>query len=50
MRRSASLKGNRRNITALTTLKMTVFAPMPSASVSTAIRVKPGCFTNIRAP
>jgi hypothetical protein len=29
---------------------MAVFAPMPSASVSTAINVKPGFFNNIRAP
>src|SRR5690348_7587544 len=34
--------------TALTTLKMAVFAPMPSASVSTATAVKPGCFNNWR--
>jgi len=31
-------------------LKIAVFAPMPSASVKTAINVKPGCFKNIRAP
>jgi hypothetical protein len=29
---------------------MAVFAPMPSASVKTAINVKPGFFINIRAP
>jgi hypothetical protein len=39
-----------RSSTASTTLKMAVFAPMPSASVSTAINVKPGCLSNIRAP
>ena len=27
-----------------------VFAPIPSASVSTAIKVKPGCLRSIRAP
>src|SRR5438093_12179722 len=30
------------------TLKMAVFAPMPSASVSTATAVKPGFFSNWR--
>jgi hypothetical protein len=30
--------------------KIAVFAPMPSASVITAIKVKPGFFNNIRAP
>jgi hypothetical protein len=34
----------------LTTLKMAVFAPMPKASVITAINVKPGFFHNIRVP
>jgi hypothetical protein len=33
-----------------TALKMVVAAPMPNASVSTAISVKPGCFNNVRAP
>jgi hypothetical protein len=36
--------------TALTTLKIAVFAPMPKLSVITAINVKPGFFKNIRAP
>src|SRR5262245_16809058 len=36
--------------TALTTLKIAVFAPMPRASVRTAVAVKPGFFINIRAP
>jgi hypothetical protein len=36
--------------TALTTLKIAVFAPMPSANVNTAIAVKPGFFNNIRTP
>jgi hypothetical protein len=34
----------------LTTLKIAVFAPTPSASVTTAINVKPEFFNNIRAP
>src|SRR2546427_7802329 len=46
--RSGSLNGNGRSSTALTTLKMAVFAPMPSASVSTATAVKPGFFSNCR--
>ena len=36
--------------TALTTLKMAVFAPIPSASVSTATSVKPGCLISWRNP
>jgi hypothetical protein len=31
-------------------LKIAVLAPIPSASVKTAARVKPGVFINIRAP
>jgi hypothetical protein len=31
-------------------LKIAVFAPMPSARVMMAIRVKPGFFTSIRTP
>src|SRR6266550_7249055 len=46
--RSGSLNGNGRSNTASTTLKMAVFAPMPSASVSTATAVKPGFFSNWR--
>jgi hypothetical protein len=34
----------------LTKLKIVVFAPMPNASVNTAIKLKPGFFMNIRAP
>ena len=30
--------------------KIAVFAPIPSPSVSTATKVKPGFFLNIRAP
>src|SRR5205823_8931872 len=46
--RSGFLKGSGRSNTALTTLKIAVFAPMPSASVSTATAVKPGFFSNWR--
>src|SRR6476620_5474655 len=41
-RRSGDGNGSGFNNTALTTLKMAVFAPIPSASVSTAIKVNPG--------
>ena len=34
----------------LITLKITAFAPMPSAKVSTATAVKPGFFANMRRP
>jgi hypothetical protein len=33
----------------LTTLKIAVFAPIPSASVTTAMAVKPGLFKRARA-
>src|SRR5467141_1739457 len=46
--RAAPPKGKERSSTASTTLKMAVFAPMPSASVSTATAVKPGFFSNCR--
>src|SRR5438034_11846465 len=46
--RSGSRYGSGRSNTALTTLKMAVFATMPSASVSTATAVKPGFFSNWR--
>ena len=36
--------------TALTTEKIAVFAPTPTASVSTATAVKPGRFASERAP
>jgi hypothetical protein len=42
--RSESRYGSGRSKRPLTTLKTAVFAPMPSASVSTATAVKPGCF------
>ena len=35
--------------TAWTTLKIAVLAPMPSASVMIATKVKPGRLTNMRA-
>ena len=41
-RRSASRYGRGRSSTASTTLKMALLAPIPSASVSTTARVKPG--------
>src|SRR4030081_1257500 len=46
--RSGSLNGNGRSSTALTTLKIAVFAPMPSASVMTATAVNPGFFKSWR--
>src|SRR5437016_6108390 len=46
--RSGSRYGRGRSSTALTTLKIAVFAPMPSASVSTATAVKPGFLSNWR--
>ena len=48
--RSCSVKGSGRSNTAYTTLKINVFAPMPKASVITAIKLKWGFFNNIRAP
>src|ERR1044072_8800287 len=48
IKRSGSLAASGRNNTALTTLKIAVFAPMPSASVSTAIAVNAGFFANPR--
>ena len=46
--RSESGNGKGRNRTAFTTVKIAVFAPMPSASVSTATSVKPGLFASVR--
>src|SRR4026209_1729400 len=46
--RSALSYARGRNSTALTTLKIAVLAPMPSASVSTATAGKPGFFRNWR--
>src|SRR2546426_3154684 len=47
-RRFGSRNGRGRMSRALTTLKIAVLAPMPSASVSTATAVKPGFFNNWR--
>jgi len=47
--REESLYGSGRSTTALTMLKMAVFAPMPSARVSVATAVNPGFFLNMRA-
>src|SRR5437764_6120665 len=48
MIRSASGYGSGRSKTALTMLKIAVFAPMPSASVRTATRVNPGALRSWR--
>jgi len=48
MMRSARGNGSARHRTASTTLKTAVFAPMPSASASTATTVKPGWRRSIR--
>src|SRR2546426_9675250 len=42
-----SFTGSARSITALSTVKTAVFAPMPSARVITAIAVKPGRFNRL---
>ena len=49
-RRSAAVKGSGCSRTALTTLKIAVLAPMPSASVRTAMALKPGFLDSMRAP
>src|SRR3954471_10634805 len=46
--RSASLNGNGRSSMVSITLKMALFAPIPSASVAIAMKVKPGDFSNMR--
>ncbi len=48
--RSAFGYGNGRSKTVLTTLKMAELAPMPTASVTTTIAVKPGCLSKPRRP
>src|SRR4029453_6317451 len=45
---SGAWYGNGRNRTALTMLKIAVFAPIPKLSVSTAISVNPGYLRSIR--
>ncbi len=47
---SGSLTGSDRSNSLSVTLKIAVFAPTPSASVSTATSVKPGLLSNIRMP
>jgi CheY-like chemotaxis protein len=49
-RRSGSRKGSGRSSTALTTLKMAVFAPMPSANVRMTTPVNPRFAKSIRRP
>jgi len=44
------LKGNGRSRTALTTLKIALFAPMPRARAITATIVNPGFFRSVRRP
>ncbi len=46
--RSGSFSGSGRNKTAFTTLKIAVFAPIPIASVNTAIAANAGFFNNPR--
>src|SRR4051812_635057 len=46
--RSASGYGKRSRKTALTTVKMALFTPIPSARVRTATNVKPGDFRSCR--
>jgi hypothetical protein len=48
--RPASGKGRGRSSTPFMKLKMAVFAPIPSASVSTATAEKPGFFKSERQP
>jgi hypothetical protein len=48
--RSGSRYGSGLSNTALTTLKIAVFAPIPNASVITAIAVTLLCFNSIRTP
>ena len=49
MMRSMSAYGYGRSITASTTLKIAVVAPMPSASVSMTTAVKPGALRSVRS-
>jgi hypothetical protein len=48
-RRCASAYGSGRSNTALTTLKIAVHAPMPSAMVTVATSAKPAFFRRLRA-
>jgi len=47
-RRDGSLYGSGVSSTPFTTEKIAVLAPMPSASVSTTMSVKPGLFARVR--
>src|SRR5215510_13226252 len=48
--RSGCAYGSGLSNTVLTTEKIAVFAPIPSANVSTATNVRPGFLANIRTP
>jgi len=48
-RRLGCSYGSGRSITALTTLKIAVLAPMPRATVSTTAKVNSGDFRSMRA-
>lgn len=48
--RPGSAKGRAGNITARTMLKIAAFEPIPKASVSTAMAVKPGLRRSMRRP
>ena len=48
--RSGAGNGSGRSRTALTTEKMAVLAPMPSASATMATAANPGAFHSARAP
>ncbi len=49
-RRDGSAYGSGRSITAFTTLKIAVLAPMPSASVMRAVIANPGLLRRVRIP
>jgi len=47
--RSGSGNGKGRSNVELTRLKIAVFAPMPSAKIATAVKVKPGVLRSVRS-
>ncbi len=47
--RSGVSNGKERSNVELTRLKIAVFAPMPSARIATAVKVKPGVLRNVRS-
>ena len=49
IRRSGSANGSGLSSTALTSEKIATFAPIPMASISTAIAVNPGCLASDRS-